>query len=75
MLCFDRLVALLMLREIRFVDRWIYPLRGGPNSDRVILILLPFSILHGKVFHALLLMSLFQILAPLGALLVDYYPL
>ena len=25
-LCFDCLVALLMLREIRFVDRWIYPL-------------------------------------------------
>ena len=74
-LCFDCLVALLMLREIRFVDRWIYPLWCGPNSDRVILILLPFSILHGKVFHALLLMSLFQILAPLGALLVDYYPL
>ena len=48
-LCFDGLVALLMLRETCFVNRWIHALWCRTNHDRVIFILLAFSVLHHEV--------------------------
>ena len=74
-LCFDSLVALLMLRETWLVYWWIHALWCRTNHDRVIFILLAFSVLHSEVLQALILMGFLQVLGFLGALLVNDDPL
>ena len=73
--CISGIVTVLMLCDTWLMYWWILTLWCKTNYDRIIFILLTFSVIHNGVLHALIRMDSFSVLSNLDALIHNDDPL